>query len=311
MKTTSEILRYLIHPVSGKPLLTVLFRNIPKLVVAQITRHRSLSPAVQSSRAASTQEMLDLVRRDPYLPSPFLCDQKGMGGLVPLPEYTQAALEAGRKHLLTHVLHFAEQEHKAGVKKEQVNRLLEPFSCCDMILSGTDWSDILRLRCAPDVDNALRVPIREMAEQLYTITPTENPAVGEWSIPLLLSQEQEYPLTQKLITSAARCARTTYGKQGKPSSLKADCRTFLRLVGEDDSPEELYDAPRWDIANRKWVRATYSTKGNLHSSPLEMQVLIVDPEEACTGNYGPGFQQFRHMLDLIWECTEVAKELLK
>lgn len=305
-QTEISILRYVIHPVSRVPLITVELRDLPRSVLADITRHRSCSFCVAGSRAANSKATIQRAKEDTYIPRPFLKNAKGMGGLEELPTHVQHDLTLRREVLLDFVVCAAEREISAGVKKEQVNRLLEPFIGCDLIFSTTGMEELLALRCAPDVDNALRIPMIDLADKLCSgmICP-EFPKLNSWSMPYLREEEESLPLTERLIRSAARCGRVATGGRGESLDFAADCRTFLLFVGALREGEK-YCSPTWDKKSSTWNSTERSTLDNLHASPLEQQVLIVPMDNPVLGNYGPGFCQFRHMPKLVEECKKVA-----
>jgi hypothetical protein len=245
---------------------------------------------------------------DPYIPDPFLQRERGMGGLTPIDPVVATGLYAARMAAAQQMASLALTEAACGVKKEQANRLLEPFSGCDLVVSGNDWDWVLKLRCAPDVDNALRVVAIKMAELLYASKP-ELLRVGKWSIPLITEGEKALPIVHQLIHSVARCARASYGRIGVGSSLEDDARLVRRLAGLGGDSTE-FTAPVWN--GLAFERKVFRTSDNLHASPFEHQVFTRVASKNRLGNFDPQYAQLRHLPiygEVVAEAERLAREV--
>ena len=151
---------------------------------------------------------------------------------------------------------------KLGMHKQLVNRVIEPWMWITVIVTATEWSNFMDLRCHP----AAQPEIRHIAEMMRDSRQDSIPKglqAGEWHIPYLVDEDIGRPLHELLALSSARCARVSY----------------LTHDGKHQ--------PDRDLVIHKGLA------DNGHWSPLEHQARAhADPSFAA--NFF-GYTQFRHL----------------
>lgn len=128
--------------------LTTFKLTYPRIIHAEMLRHRMLSRNVASSRAIPFKKMVKDVEEDPFIPIAWQKSHKGMQGS----EYETNKgniryLEHKWKHGLNGALDAAKRLNDSKVTKQLCNRLLEPFVWTTELVSGTEWENFFELRC--------------------------------------------------------------------------------------------------------------------------------------------------------------------
>ncbi len=125
--------------------ITTIRAVIPNLVLIELLKHKELSIAIKED---SFQENLDQVQNNPFVPIAWMKDHKGMQGI----EYFNGD---GKSEVLTNdwlkakdnALEQAILMNEAGLTKQLVNRLLEPFIWHIVLITATEWENFFHLRC--------------------------------------------------------------------------------------------------------------------------------------------------------------------
>lgn len=256
-KTHSIIIADSLSEVTGKRLTTFLL-TIPRIILPELTRHRVYSFSIASSRAKRVQKVLQQTN---YTPQLWLRNHKGMQGNV---------LAGGWREAFANTLWKVHQKFSIGVarlldyidiSKQYSNRLIEPHSYVDVLMTGTEWDNFIEQRDSPHAQFEIQV----VARQIKLYMKYHQPDVlkeFEWHLPFVTDEEKaEFDIYTLIRLSAARCARTSYSNQNKKSQ-------------EDDIA--LYD------------KLTQSG----HWSPLEHQAQCIDVVKS--GNFD-GWAQWRQM----------------
>lgn len=152
-----------------------------------------------------------------------------------------------------------------GAHKQIVNRLLEPFTYIDVLVTATDFANWFALRDHPDA----QPEIQDLAKKMRAAYHTSIPKVlqpGKWHLPYISeddwilaydyckdgritrdepSYREKLAVLQKV--STARCARVSYKAfDGKVASIDEDLVLFGRLLGSSPmhaSPAEHQATP--------------------------------------------------------------------
>lgn len=261
--TKVELNKYSINE-NGQTMATFILR-MPRIILPEITRHRMFSFSVASSRAIPTKRMLsDLKEGKGFTPSTWRRNGKGMSPSEYLDSGTARKATLAWEYAKEVMIGIVEEMEKFEVSKEQVNRLIEPFLYIDMVLSGTDFNNYFELRCERSAQEEIRELAVEM-ERLYKITEPTLLKKGEFHIPMLLEDEDNLSLEQKIFSSTARCARASYSNFYGKKNFEDDKRLYTQLV---------------------------SSK---HFSPLEHIAISSDKNEK-SGNLN-GWKQWRHIYE--------------
>jgi len=190
------------------------------------------------------QDIID----DPVYPSHWGKNQKGMQAqevcfedvLIDNVRLTRVqAWDDARQFAIEAALGFDE----AGYHKQIINRLLEPFSHINVVVTATEWNNFFHLRCHKDAQPEMRL----LAEAIFSARDGSTPKNlqnGDWHLPYVNKDDwtdingggditsDQYNTMIKL--SAARCARVSYlTTEGKVPTLAEDLSLYDRLVGSE------------------------------------------------------------------------------
>lgn len=227
----------------------------PKFIHGELMTHRVFSRNASSSRAVPTAKLIEEVRSDVLRAGPIHwgAAQKGMGAEEELSDqiasghvysarmlaeglWAEAAMLAAEK---------AEQMAALGAAKQLVNRLLEPFSHINVLISATEWDNFFGLR----LDRAAQPEMRSLAEAIWREWNESRPTLlkpGQWHLPFVSDYEIQLafdmrgaescpdgPIGILRRVSVARCARVSYEsfETGKRSTVEEDLALYDRLLG--------------------------------------------------------------------------------
>lgn len=188
--------------------------KFPRIIEAEILRHRMFSYSASSSRARNLEKHLQDTIEELYVPSPFTKDQKGMSAREVLQPLYDNLADHVWKECFDKVVETVETLGRYNVHKQHASRLLQPFEYQEMIMTGTEWWNFFNLRCPkyrykgqnffskkdllawyPEFDGDFNLinestaqpEIQELAEMMYTAYHESSPLTleeGEWHIPL-------------------------------------------------------------------------------------------------------------------------------
>lgn len=216
--------------------LTTIKCIYPWFIHGEVMTHRVFSRNASSNRAVPTAKLLAEVR-DPKLravPSFSVVNAPGMQGgrptteqerLVFISQWHDAALAAAD----------AAEEMSILAAKQDVNRLLMPFTHARVLISATEWDNFFGLR----LDKNAQPEARMLAQVIWVAMKKSSPLVltpgRDWHLPYILAQDAEgdWPLERLIKVSVARCARVSYEsfETGKLSTIDEDLRLYDRLMG--------------------------------------------------------------------------------
>lgn len=204
------------------PIKTMQVRY-PHVIHAEHLRHRVFSFSVSSSRAISVRAMIDDVENDPFIPRVWRTAQRGMIAGAELTGADRVVVRDAYMRSLENAIREARAMAAHNAAKEIVNRILEPFSHVNVIMTATDWANFYALRRHPDAEPHMQ----ELAERVYEAdVRSHNQAQellpGEWHLPLVTDEDRrrlrgmsrEDRLRNLLLISAARCAGGSYRLRG-------------------------------------------------------------------------------------------------
>lgn len=212
--------------------LTTFEITFPRIILAEFNTHRMLSRNSASSRAIPIEKMLMMVQEDPYIPTHWGQNQKGMAAAQELTEQEQAQARRvwldARDEAVEQVMRLM----KIGLHKQLTNRLLEPFMWHTVIVTATEWSNYFHLRhnaaAHPEINR-----IAEMMEDMYQKSIPKDLKEGEWHLPLISPVEQEskeFPIEDLVKISCARCGRVSYLTHAGIRDPQEDLALYNRLL---------------------------------------------------------------------------------
>ena len=197
---------------------------------------------------------------------------------------------------LDEALKIAEAFAEAGYHKQIVNRLLEPFSHINVVVTATDWNNFFKLRRHPDAEPH----IRELADAIFEAMKWSVPRPmfnGDWHLPYVTGadwSQVDQTLTKKYDpdaagshipsekdcrdanlkaiqilrkVSTARCARVSYyTHEGYETAIEEDLALHDKLVGSSPihaSPAEHQATPPMDFSKYFLGADISQLEGNL------------------------------------------------
>lgn len=232
-------------------------------LLPELNRHRALSQCVRSSRAVPTETLIKEILESPWGPGEWGKKQRGMVAEEVITNPQQlSTINYLWYNIAKASCDIASALCSADIHQQNVNRILEPFSCTHVVVSGTDWSNFFKLRCAPDAEPNFRKMALLMQSKLEENTPTE---VGwdEWHMPYVSKEEKETlkPNVCRKI-SAARCARVSYKLYDGSTNIDQDLKLYDKLVANKHysplehvaTPVEIWDYHRSNFKNWNQLR---------------------------------------------------------
>lgn len=259
--------------------LTTFQLRYPRFIHAEVMTHRVFSRNASSSRAIPVERLIKDVLEDTAMPLHWGKNQPGMQAKeecnepVGLPDFEY---HGGKNRIETGGIDFVKREtawyrsrdyaimlarafDKAGYHKQIVNRLLEPFSHINVVVTATEWDNFFTLRDHPDAQPEIMVLAQAMKKAMAESTPTLLKE-GEWHLPYISQQDRKdicltipFPVFDegKVITkvedrgiiidreylqkaikcSVARCARVSYlTHDAKPPVIEKDIDLYDKLI---------------------------------------------------------------------------------
>lgn len=213
--------------------LTTFFVSFPRIVLAELNTHCALSRSSASSRAIPVAKRIAAVKEDPFVPEVFGRNQKGMQPGEELDSDTasdcRARWLANAGHALGEAAWLAEQ----GVHKQYANRLLEPFSWHQAVITATDTDNFFHLRVNPMAQGELRKAAELMQKTRAKSEPRSCEGEWGWHTPYVEHDELIHlRMTgcDVAAVSAARCARVSYLTQNGARDVAEDLALYARLV---------------------------------------------------------------------------------
>jgi hypothetical protein len=276
--------------------LTTMQLRYPRTIHAEFMTHRVFSRNASSSRAVPVDKLIADVERDPATPLHWGRNQPGMqaGDELTVEEVDAALLVL--QNVRADVLYAARRLTAIGAHKQIVNRLLEPFSHINVVVTATDWANFFALRCHSAVEPHMRMLAEAMRGAQQASTPMRL-VVGQWHLPYVTPAEWVALTCQDSIAgmlglsrgivddtaircSVARCARVSYlTTEGKPPTVEADLALYERLVGaapmhasaaeHQATPDEFEDGPAVDVVQEdgsRWRQVVGYRHPELHGN---------------------------------------------
>lgn len=247
------------------PIYTVRMRY-PRIIHGEIMTHRVFSRNARSSRAVPVATMLEEIRSKPFVPWHWGKNQKGMQASEECKEPVMGySPEAVWLYARDNAVDLAEEYMKAGYHKQIVNRLIEPFSWIDTLITSNQWNNFLWLRDHKDAEPHLQDLARLVKKALFRAN-VRDLKLGEWHLPYINIHDKDHANSICGITgddvdeylckiSAARCARISYKPFDGDSSYKAERARYDMLVSSDRvhaSPTEHQATPDVFVAKDQW-----------------------------------------------------------
>lgn len=248
---------------AGKRISTMLCRY-PRIIHSELMTHRAFSRNASSSRAIPVHKMIDDVlweRAEPYewgknnpgMQSKSLLEGEDLRAV-------QDLWDRGRDLAVS----LAREMNKHKAHKQIINRVLEPYTHINVLITATEWDNFFLLRNHEDADPTLR----RLAYLMQEVYEGSEPQVSKYHLPFIRGSDQERLGNYEdcRMVSAARCARTSYlTHDGRETTFEEDLELSTKLSGHpphlspfEHQAEASHD-PEGKFANfRGWFSQRYS-----------------------------------------------------
>ena len=275
---------------TGVSLYTFLL-TYPRVILAEVNTHRMLSRNTSSSRAIPSKKQRSRVLAAPFTPITIGQNQKGM--------QAGAELEGWRRWAAIKTWELSRYPmvgaswllEKLGAHKQVVNRIIEPWTWTQQVVTATDLKNVFKLRNHPDAEPHFHALAKIMQDQVEYVerlfdtvnfdcreadgTPCSLGPVnmekkvmrvqmlrqGDWHLPFIRPIDMGLPMEMLKAISVARCARTSYvlPENGEWSTPERDMELCGRLSSSGHwSPFEHVATPdEYDVYTgnfRSWIQ---------------------------------------------------------
>lgn len=277
MTIAAKVIADSISP-AGIRLVTMELRY-PRFIHAELMTHRVFSRNASSSRAIPVERLIADIERDPAMPVHWGRNRPGMQAREELDPETRAKARVHWEFAMAEAIEQARHLHALGAHKQIVNRVLEPFSHINVLVTSVHWANFFALRRHEDA----QPEIKALADAMFRAMEASEPVrlvFGQWHAPYvalnfkhgafngysaMFDKGECYIDTDTALkVSTARAARVSYRThEGAYPSLDKDLALFEQLVGAQPlhaSPAEHQATPDWMIGG-SWARA--ELHGNL------------------------------------------------
>ena len=191
-------------PTNGAPPIITIHARYPRIIHGEIMTHRVFSRNARSSRAVPVATMLKEIRETPFVPWHWGKNQKGMqageecnervtlnwwGQIDPNDigrgfdlEKIDQSREDAWIHARDAAVEVAEGFSNAGYHKQIANRLIEPFSFIDTLITSTSWANFLHLRDHADAEPHFQ-DLARMFREAIEGADYQTLEEGQWHLP--------------------------------------------------------------------------------------------------------------------------------
>ncbi len=262
MNTTSaEIIAHSKAP-NGKEIITMRL-VYPRYIHGELMTHRVFSRNGSSSRAVPINKLLKEVWTNPVSFDYWGKNKPGMKAKEELTGFKLWLAKLVWLFASKIVCVLAYLLYLSGLHKQNVNRILEPFSWMVTIVTSTEWNNFYTLRDHRDA----QPEIRTLAIKMKDCATKSKPRLlqkGEWHLPYV-EFDASKDVEQQIRQSVSMVAQVS----------------FRELDSSIERANRIYDK----LINSKPV----------HSSPTEHQATPADTAE-CRSNNLIGWIQYRETI---------------
>jgi thymidylate synthase ThyX len=165
MKIESKLILTSKNVVTGVNLYTFVL-TYPRMILAEVNTHRMLSRNAASSRAIPAKKQRAQVLSDPFVPVRVGQNQKGMQAGQELTGWKRFVVEntwalARYPNVLASWI-----LDKVGAHKQAANRIIEPWTYTQQLMTCTDLKNFFKLRNHPDAEPHFQIIAKQMQAQV-------------------------------------------------------------------------------------------------------------------------------------------------
>src|SRR5271157_4054705 len=138
----------------------------PRVILAEVNTHRMLSRNTASSRAIPAKKQRSRVLAVPFVPVTIGKNQKGMQAGEELAGWRRfVAINTWKLARYPNLLASWILE-KVGAHKQVVNRIVEPWTWTEQVVTCTDLKNVFKLRNHPDAEPHFHILTQKMQDQV-------------------------------------------------------------------------------------------------------------------------------------------------
>lgn len=231
----------------GITMTTMHFREW-RPIHSELMTHRALSKSAGSSRARPSAAISKQVRDFPMMPVEWGANEPGMKATKLLDPLVQVSAQEIFREAAAFAADAAERLATLGVHKQIVNRIQEPYTYIDVLVSGTEWNNFFHLRDHEDADPTMRDLAVKAKIAMEKAIPTMLKS-GEWHLPYITCADwawaknfckfnrvtRDEPTYQEMVLvlrkiSTARCARVSYKLFDGTTDHMKDLELYEKLM---------------------------------------------------------------------------------
>jgi thymidylate synthase ThyX len=225
-----------IAPSGGR--LTTFQFTLPRIVLAEFNTHRMFSRNSASSRAIPVEKQIKRVMENPFIPSYWGKNQKGMQADQEVTD--EEAVRAQVEWLIQrdYCVDTAKTLMAIGIHKQLTNRLLEPWMWHTIVCTATEYQNYFGLRdnkqAAPEIRDSAHI-----AQELYRKNEPSFLEDGGFHLPYVAGPGYDliqlhglgYSMKELCEISVGRCAAVSYLNQENVTDPNGDIdRAKKRLL---------------------------------------------------------------------------------
>lgn len=209
-------------------------------LMPHLVRHRKHSYCCSSSRAKPYDKIVSEIRSEVWGPEEFTENCPGMCPNKALESQGQVLMKNLWKYIAySNIVLSGLMKCTGNVHKEIINRTLEPYSKCSMVIASTNFDNFFKLRCSEKAQAGTAA----IANKMKALLDNNKPKVlkyGEWHLPYISDEEFEaHPIMDLVQASAARCARVSYKAFDGSTDIEKDKQLCQQLISNKEfSPLE-------------------------------------------------------------------------
>lgn len=240
--------------------ITTMQLRYPRFIHAEFMTHRAFSRNASSSRAIPVERMIKDVLDDTAMPVHWGRNQKGMQANGQLSAMERAVVIDEWYEARDKAIASVREMIAQGLHKQVVNRLLEPFSHINVLVTSTDWANFFALRDHKDAQPEIAVLARLMKEAMAASTPSNLPW-GEWHLPYININDYQNavdhlrntmklePIGERIQSllvklSVARCASVSYMTvEGEPMTFERALAIYDKLLAGAANGDPIHASP--------------------------------------------------------------------
>lgn len=216
---------------------------------SELMTHRVFSRNAGSSRARPSAKIIEQVMTAPWGPIHWGLNEPGMQANEEMDMMAKQAAQSVWLRTAQAAASNAQSMVNIGAHKQIVNRLLEPFTYIDVLVSATEYANWFALRDHPDAQPEIQELARLMRHEYEQSVPHEI-HLGEWHLPYITDEDwkaaerycqigritRDMPSYKEKLeivrkVSVARCARVSYKAfDGNVAPIEKDLELFEQLL---------------------------------------------------------------------------------